>query len=93
MKQITELQADIDTLVAELDAQKYDRDRSKLARAKLQEELDELRALMDAKTSEETRRSEVEKSKEQELADLRGQVSKLQSDLNEARKLGSREPK
>lgn len=88
LRQITELQADIDTLVAELETQKYDRDRNKLARAKLQEELDELRALMDAKTSEETRRSEAEKSKEQELTDLRGQVSKLQSDLNAARKLG-----
>jgi myosin protein heavy chain len=88
LKQITELQADIDTLMSELEAQKYDRDRSKVARAKLQEEVDELRALMDAKTSEETRRSEVEKSKEQELADLRDQVSKLQSDLNVARKLG-----
>jgi myosin protein heavy chain len=87
-KHITELQADIDTLAAELDAQKGDQDRGKLARARLQEDVDELRALMDAKISEETRRTEVEKGKEQELADLRSQVSKLQADLKEARKLG-----
>lgn len=87
-KQITGLQADINTLKSELDAQKGERERGKVARGKLQEEVDELRALMDAKTSEDTRRSEVEKSKEQELADLRGQVAKLQAELNESRRLG-----
>ena len=87
LKQIIELQSDIDTLFAELEAEKGDRAHGIAARAKLQEELDELRTLMDAKTSEETRRNEVEKSKEQELADLRGQVSKLQQDLSEARRL------
>lgn len=88
-RQITELQAGIDSLSAELEAQKGDRERSRLVRAKLQEELDELRTLMDAKVSEETRRSEAEKSKEQELVDLRRQASKLQSDLNEARRQGN----
>src|ERR1700691_1523298 len=42
---------------------------------------------MDAKTSEDSRRTEVERGKEQELADLRSQVSKLQTDLKEARKM------
>ena len=54
---------------------------------KLQEEVDELHAIMDAKTSEDSRRTEVERGKEQELADLRSQVSKLQTDLKEARKM------
>ena len=70
LKQITELQADSDRLVVELNAQKSDRDRGQLARARLQEEVDELHALMDAKIGGETRRTEVEKSEEQELADL-----------------------
>ena len=88
LEQITELQANSDRLVAELNAQKSDRDRGQFARARLQEEVDELHALMDAKIGEETRRTEVEKGKEQELADLRSQVARLQADLSEARKLG-----
>jgi hypothetical protein len=88
LEQITELQANSDRLVAELNAQKSDCDRGQFARARLQEEVDELHALMDAKIGEETRRTEVEKGKEQELADLRSQVARLQADLSEARKLG-----
>jgi len=81
------LQGEIDTLTAELEAQKGDLQRGVSAQTKLQEELDELRTLIDTKTSEENRRSEVEKSKDEELADLRGRVLKLQLDLSEARKL------
>jgi hypothetical protein len=93
LKQIIELQSDIDTLVTELEAKKDDRARGMSTQAKLQEELDELRTLMDAKTSEETRRNEVEKSKEDELADLRNEVSKLQQDLGEARRLALEGPR
>jgi myosin protein heavy chain len=85
-KQILELQGDVDTLTAELEAEKSDSARGASSRAKLQEELDELRNVLEAKTTEDTRRSEVEKSKEEELADLRGQVNRLQQDLSEARR-------
>jgi myosin protein heavy chain len=87
LNHIAELKGQIHTLSVELEVQKGDWKRSVAAAAKLQEELDELRTLMDAKTSEENRRGEVEKSKDEEIADLRGQVSKLQRDLSEARKL------
>lgn len=87
LKEIIELQNDIDTLVAELDAEKEDRMQDVAARTKLQTEVDELRSLMDAKTSEESRRNEVEKRKEEELADLRADVSRLHQDLTEARRL------
>jgi myosin heavy chain 9/10/11/14 len=86
LKEIAELQGDIDTLHGELEAQKHDQERGATIRAKLQEELDELRLLMEAKTSEATQKSEAEKSKDEELADLRRQVSKLQQELSEARK-------
>ncbi|KAL0070997.1 class II myosin [Marasmius tenuissimus] len=85
-KEILELQSDIDTLAAELNAEREDRSKGDSLRAKLQAELDELRALLQAKTSEETRRNEVEKSKEVELAGLRSQVDKLQRELTDARR-------
>ncbi|EED77158.1 predicted protein, partial [Postia placenta Mad-698-R] len=86
LKQIAELQANIDALTAELEVQQSDRKRDASAQSKLLEELDELRALLEAKTTEETRRSEVEKSKEQELADLREQVAQVTQELDDARR-------
>lgn len=62
-KEILELQSDIDTFAAELEAEKSDRAQGDASRARSQAELDELRALLEAKSSEETRRNEVEKSK------------------------------
>ena len=85
---ITELQADSDRLVVELNVQKSDQDWGQLARARLQEEVDELRALIDAKIGEETQNQSREESKEQELVDLWSQVARLQADLSKARKLG-----
>ncbi|KAF5381605.1 hypothetical protein D9615_005504 [Tricholomella constricta] len=87
LNEITELQSDIDTLVAELDAEKGDRAQDVAARKKLQEEVDQLRSLMEAKTSEETRRNEVQKRKEEELADLRSQVHTLQQELADSRRV------
>jgi myosin protein heavy chain len=87
LKEIIELQSDIDTLVAQLQAEKDDRQQDIAARTKLQAEVDQLRSLMEAKVSEEGRRNEVEKRKEEELADLRSQVNKLQEDLAESRRL------
>ncbi|KAG5653772.1 hypothetical protein H0H81_010613 [Sphagnurus paluster] len=87
LKEIIELQSDIDTLVAELEAEKADRLLDDAARNKMQEEVDQLRSLMETKTSEETRRNEVEKRKEEELADLRVQVSTLHKELAESRRL------
>lgn len=86
LKEITELQGQVDTLTSELQSQQQDGKRGAEARARLQAELDELRTVLEAKATEETRRSEVEKSKEVELADLRSQVSKMSVDLSEARK-------
>lgn len=88
LKEIIELQSDIDTLVAELEAEKGAREQEVTARKKLQEEVDELRSLMEAKTSEESRRNEVEKRKEEELATLRAEVSTLQQDLADIRRVG-----
>ncbi|KAG7095147.1 hypothetical protein E1B28_005926 [Marasmius oreades] len=85
-KEILELRSDIDTLSAELQAEKDDRSLGDSLRAKLRVELDELRALLQAKSSEETRRNEVEKSKEVELAGLRSQVAKLEQELTDARR-------
>ncbi|KAE9393607.1 hypothetical protein BT96DRAFT_215775 [Gymnopus androsaceus JB14] len=84
-KEILELQSDIDTLAAELEAEKADRAQGDASRARSQAELDELRALLEAKSSEETRRNEVEKSKELELANLRSQVAKMHQDLMDTR--------
>ncbi|EDQ99797.1 myosin II heavy chain [Laccaria bicolor S238N-H82] len=86
LKEIAELQSDIDTLDAQLTAEKNDRSQEDAVRSKLEEELDELRGLLAAKTSEETRRNDVEKSKEMELADLRSQVSRLHQEVTEARR-------
>jgi len=87
LKEIIELQNDIETLIAELDAEKGDRVLDVAARKKLQEEVDQLRSLMEAKTSEESRRNEVEKRKEEELANLRKQVITLQQELAESRRV------
>ncbi|KAJ6591377.1 myosin II heavy chain [Mycena sp. CBHHK59/15] len=86
LTEILALQSDINTLDAQLEAERGDRENETEIRTKLQAELDELRALMEAKTSEATRRDEVEKSKEQELSDLRQQTTRLQQDLTESRR-------
>jgi myosin heavy chain 9/10/11/14 len=86
LKEIGQLEAKIATLTSQLQAARDDRTRSDDSRSRLQEELDELRAMLQTKVTEETRRSEVDKSKEAELVDLRMQVTKLSSDLGEARK-------
>lgn len=86
LKEMTELQGQVDTLTHELQAQQLDGKRDSEARVRLQAELDELRSLLQAKATEETRRSEADKSKEAELADLRSQVAKLSQDLSDARK-------
>ncbi|KAJ8508333.1 hypothetical protein ONZ45_g9391 [Pleurotus djamor] len=88
-QQTIELQSDIDTLVAELDAEKLDKERTALAHAKLVEELDDMRTLMQAKTSEETKRREVEKSREEELGNLRREVASLQQELGDVRRLAA----
>ena len=87
LKRVTQLQGEMGSVNAQLDAQKADSLRSTQSQARLQKELDELRALMQAKTSEESRRKEVEKSKEKELVDLRGQLLKLERDLSDSRQL------
>ena len=84
--EIIELRADIDTLDAQLNAEKLDHANEISSREKLQGERDELRALLDTKTSEETRREEVERSKERELADLRNQTSQLHQELTNLRR-------
>ncbi|KAL1743339.1 nonmuscle myosin heavy chain b [Schizophyllum fasciatum] len=85
-KEIIDLKSDIDTLAAELDAERQDRTRGVTIQNKLQEELDELRATLNAKTSEEERRNEVEKSREQEVATLRAQVTQMEAEVTEARR-------
>lgn len=84
--EIIELQSDIDTLDAQLEAEKKNRLQDSALHQKLQEELDELRAHLQEKTSEETRRNEVHKSKEKELADLRQQVAQMHDEQNEIRR-------
>ena len=81
-----ELRADIDTLDAQLSAERLDHANEISFREKLQGERDEMRALLDTKTSEETRRDEVERSKERELADLRSQTSQLYQELTDLRR-------
>ncbi|KAG6810596.1 hypothetical protein H0H92_011180 [Tricholoma furcatifolium] len=88
LKEIIELQSDIDALVRDLESEKGVRLQDVAAKNKLQEEVDQLRALMDAKTDEESRRNEVEKRKEEELATLRSQVSSLQQEMAETRRGG-----
>ncbi|KIJ56408.1 hypothetical protein M422DRAFT_150276 [Sphaerobolus stellatus SS14] len=82
-----ELQARLDTLSKQLEAQKEDHDRDAQARATLESEIDELRALMDAKVSEDAKRAEVERSKEQELTGLRQKVAELQQQQAEAKRV------
>ncbi|KAF8657591.1 hypothetical protein AX16_002172 [Volvariella volvacea WC 439] len=84
-KEVASLQSDVDTLIAQLNAEKTDHERESTSRSKLQHELDELRALLQAKSTEETRRDEAQKSKEAELAELRAQAAQLNRDLVEAR--------
>ncbi|KAJ7049460.1 P-loop containing nucleoside triphosphate hydrolase protein [Mycena amicta] len=86
LAEILELKNDIDTLDAELNAERGDRTNETETRKKLERELDELRKLMEAKTSEATRRADAEKSKEQELVNLRLQSQRLQQDLTEGRR-------
>ena len=83
--EIMALRADIDTLDAQLSAEKLNHANEIASREKLQGERDEMRALLDTKTSEETRREEVERSKERELADLRSQTSQLHRELTDLR--------
>ncbi|KAI0828577.1 nonmuscle myosin heavy chain b [Trametes gibbosa] len=89
LREIDGLQADINTISAELESERNDKQRNANAQIKLQAELDELRALLEAKVTEETRRSEVAKSKEEELADLRSQVGKLSTDLTDTRRVAT----
>lgn len=84
--EIMELRADLDTLDAQLSAERLDHANEIAFREKLQGERDEMRALLDTKTSEETRREEVERSKERELADLRTQTSQLHQELTDLRR-------
>ena len=84
--EIMELRADIDTLDAQLSAERLDHVNEIAFREKLQGERDEMRALLDTKTSEETRREEVERSKERELVDLRSQTSQLHQELTDLRR-------
>ncbi|KAF7324837.1 Myosin II heavy chain [Mycena kentingensis (nom. inval.)] len=86
LAEILALQNDINTLEAQLDAERGDRTNEAGARQKLEQELDELRKLMDAKSSEATRRAEAEKSKEQELSNLRLQSQRLQQELSDGRR-------
>ena len=87
LKNVTELQGQLDTLKGEVQAQELDGKRGAQARAKLEAEIDELRALLSAKASEDTRRSEAEKSTEQEISDLRARIAKAQHDLVDDRRL------
>lgn len=84
--EIIALRADIDTLDAQLNAERLDHANEITFREKLQEERDEMRALLDTKTSEETRHKEVERSKEREVADLRSQTSQLHQELTDLRR-------
>uniref|UniRef100_A0A8H8CJM1 Nonmuscle myosin heavy chain b n=1 Tax=Psilocybe cubensis TaxID=181762 RepID=A0A8H8CJM1_PSICU len=84
--EIVELRADIDTIDAQLSAEKKDHAADLAAKHKLQAEMDELRDLLATKTTEATRRSEAEKSKELELVDLRGQCNILHQELAELRR-------
>ena len=84
--EIMELRADIDTLDAQLSAERLDHGNEIAFREKLQGERDEMRALLDTKTSEETRRDEAERSKERELVDLRSQAGQLHQELIDLRR-------
>ncbi|KAF9526785.1 P-loop containing nucleoside triphosphate hydrolase protein [Crepidotus variabilis] len=84
--EIMALRADIDTLDAQLLAEKQDHAADLASLDKLRNERDDLRALLATKASEETRRSEVEKSKEQELSGLRDERAKLHQELNELKR-------
>lgn len=86
LKEIMELQSDIDTLQAQLASEQQDLAHEHALRSKLEVELDELRTLLAAKTDEETKRNDVQRSKEAEIADLRGQLNRLQEEFSESRR-------
>ena len=85
-KEIVELQSDIDTLHAELAAERQDKLQEHALRTKLAGDLDDLRTRLAAKTDEETMRREAQQSKEAELADLRVQYDRLHQELSESRR-------